>query len=111
MSVFPLVNYCILIVYSAGGTKYSQPRPVAASYQPANTRLAEAAAPVQNVLAAKQRWQPRIPTGPRKMRVMKAGEAKSMPSVGNMGRIPCCSSCHTQIRLVRVIFEIDGWGT
>lgn len=43
-------------------------------------------------------WQPQIPTGPRKMRVGKAGEAKSLPAVFGGARIPLCSACGTAIR-------------
>jgi len=43
-------------------------------------------------------WQPQIPTGPRKMRVGKAGEAKSLPAVFGGARIPLCSDCGTAIR-------------
>jgi len=43
-------------------------------------------------------WQPQIPTGPRKMRVGKVGEAKSLPAVFGGARIPLCSACGTAIR-------------
>ena len=43
-------------------------------------------------------WQPLIPTGPRKMRVGKVGEAKSLPAVFSGARIPLCSACGTAIR-------------
>lgn len=43
-------------------------------------------------------WQPQIPTGPRKMRVGKPGEAKSLPAVFGGARIPLCSACGTAIR-------------
>jgi len=43
-------------------------------------------------------WQPQIPTGPRKMRVGKAGEAMSLPAVFGGARIPLCSGCGTAIR-------------
>jgi len=43
-------------------------------------------------------WQPQVPTGPRKMRVAKAGEAKSLPASTGGVRIPICSGCGTAIR-------------
>ena len=47
-------------------------------------------------------WQPQIPTGPRKMRVGKAGEAKSLPAVFGGARIPLCNACGTAIRWQRL---------
>jgi hypothetical protein len=43
-------------------------------------------------------WQPPVPTGPRKMRVGKAGEARSLPAAVGGVRIPVCSSCGIAIR-------------
>jgi hypothetical protein len=43
-------------------------------------------------------WQPQVPTGPRKMRVGKPGEAKSLPGAGGGMRIPMCSACGIAIR-------------
>jgi len=44
-------------------------------------------------------WQPQVPTGPRKMRVAQAGEAKSLPPISGGARIPVCNGCGTAIRL------------
>ena len=97
-----LLNLIMNLFISGGGgaaPSYNAPKPAAAPYQPpATTAPTPSPAPVHSPPSAKQPWQPRIPTGPRKMRLMKAGEAKSMPSGGSMGRIPLCNNCHMQIR-------------
>lgn len=41
-------------------------------------------------------WKPKIPTGPRKMRVGKVGEARNMGA--QAGRVPVCNNCGTSIR-------------
>ena len=43
-------------------------------------------------------WAPQIPTGPRKMKLGRVGDAKSMPAVGGAGRVPMCNSCGVAIR-------------
>ena len=43
------------------------------------------------------KWQPKIPTGPRTMKVGKRGDARSMPAAGG-SRVPVCNSCNISIR-------------
>jgi len=43
-------------------------------------------------------WAPQVPTGPRKMKLGRVGDAKSMPAIGGAGRVPMCNSCSVAIR-------------
>ena len=43
-------------------------------------------------------WQPSIPSGDRKMKVGRAGDATRVAQTA--GRIPVCSACGVQIRCV-----------
>lgn len=42
-------------------------------------------------------WRPPVPTGPRQMRVGRAGEARTLTSMVG-ARVPMCSACGTTIR-------------
>jgi len=78
----------VVIIHCAARSPVSQPAPPPAPI----------AAPAPRPGA----WQPQIPTGPRKMRVGKVGEAKSLPAVFGGARIPLCSACGTAIRYILV---------
>ena len=74
---------CVYFMLCTARSPVSQPAPPPAAAAPAPRPGA---------------WQPQIPTGPRKMRVGKAGEAKSLPAVFGGARIPLCSACGTAVR-------------
>jgi len=43
-------------------------------------------------------WVPKVPSGPRTMKNIQAGEAKSMPAGSAVGRVPICAFCGIAIR-------------
>lgn len=43
-------------------------------------------------------WSPQVPTGPRKMKVGKAGDARTLPATVGTARIPICNQCTAAIR-------------
>lgn len=79
-----------------GGPAAAAPR-AAPTHSPA-AAPAPAHAPQRPGAGGAASWAPQVPTGPRKMKLGRIGDAKSMSAHSGAGRVPMCHSCGVAIR-------------